>query len=87
MATFALGAAFAGLAGGVVAPISDVSPVMGMAFITVLAGGAEIVTGTALASTLFAFINEIVSFKPTPVIGEVALLLAAVVLIRIRPQG
>ena len=92
MATFALGAAFAGLAGGVLAPISGVSPVMGgafiaKAFITVLGGGAAIVTGTSLASILFGFINTIVSFKSTPVIGEVALLLTAVVMIRILPQG
>jgi branched-chain amino acid transport system permease protein len=92
MTTFALGAASAGLAGGVLAPISGVSPVMGAAFIakafiTVLGGGAAIVTGTSLASALFGFINSIVSFKSTPVIGEVALLLAAVVMIRILPQG
>lgn len=92
MATFALGAALAGLAGGVLAPISGVSPVMGAAFIakafiTVLGGGAAIVTGTSLASVIFGFINTIVSFKSTPVIGEVALLLAAVVMIRILPQG
>ena len=36
---------------------------------------------------IFGFINEIVSFKTTPVIGEVALLVAAVVMIRILPQG
>ena len=92
MATFALGAALAGLAGGVLAPISGVSPVMGAAFIakafiTVLGGGAAIVTGTSFASVIFGFINTIVSFKSTPVIGEVALLLAAVVMIRILPQG
>lgn len=92
MATFALGAALAGLAGGVLAPVSGVSPVMGAAFIakafiTVLGGGAAIITGTGLASALFGFINEIVSFKSTPVMGEVALLAAAIIMIRILPQG
>ncbi|SNB79501.1 amino acid/amide ABC transporter membrane protein 1, HAAT family [Arboricoccus pini] len=92
MSTFALGAALAGLAGGVLAPISGVSPVMGAAFIakafiTVLGGGAAIITGTGLASMIFGFINEIVSFKSTPVLGEVALLAAAIVMIRILPQG
>ncbi|GAB0116455.1 branched-chain amino acid ABC transporter permease [Acidisoma sp. 7E03] len=92
MSTFALGAALAGLAGGILAPISGVSPVMGAAFIakafiTVLGGGAAIVTGTSFAATLFGFINTLVSFESTPVIGEVALLLAAVVMIRILPQG
>lgn len=92
MATFALGAGLAGLAGGVLAPISGVSPAMGAAyiaraFITVLGGGAAIITGTGLASSLFGTINELVAFKTTPVIGDVVLLMAAVLLIRVLPQG
>lgn len=92
MATFALGAGLAGLAGGVLAPISGVSPAMGAAyiaraFITVLGGGAAIITGTGLASSLFGSINELVAFKTTPVIGDVVLLVAAVLLIRVLPQG
>jgi urea transport system permease protein len=92
MATFALGAALAGLAGGVLAPISGVSPAMGgayiaRAFITVLGGGPAIVTGTGLASGLFGTINELVAFKTNPVVGNVALLAAAVLLIRVLPQG
>ncbi|GJE18631.1 ABC transporter permease subunit [Methylobacterium marchantiae] len=92
MATFGLGAALAGLAGGVLAPISGVSPAMGAAyisraFITVLGGGPAIVTGTGLASSVFGVINELVSFRTTPVIGDVALLVAAILLIRVLPQG
>ncbi len=76
----------------VLAPISGVSPAMGAAyiaraFITVLGGGPAIITGTGLASTLFGAINELVSFKTTPVIGDVALLTAAILLIRVLPQG
>ena len=92
MATFALGSALAGMAGAVLAPISGVSPVMGVAyitraFITVLGGGAAIVTGTGLASMLFGTIDELVSFKASPVIGSVAMLMTAVFLIRIFPTG
>jgi len=92
MVAFSLGSALAGLAGGVLAPISGVSPGMGAAyiakaFITVLGGGPAIITGTGLASTLFGLINELVSFQTTPVLGDVALLLAAIVIIRILPQG
>ena len=92
MATFALGSALAGLAGGVLAPISGVSPAMGAAyiakaFITVLGGGPAIITGTGLAASLFGFINELVSFQTTPIVGDVALLVAAVLLIRVLPQG
>jgi branched-chain amino acid transport system permease protein len=92
MATFGIGAALAGLAGGVLAPISGISATMGAAyvthaFITVLGGGAAFITGTALAATLFGTIDQIVSFRTSPVMGSVALLLAAMVLIRILPAG
>src|SRR5271155_918934 len=50
-------------------------------------GGAAIVTGTASASALFGAINQIATYATTPVFGEVALLAAAIVLIRVLPQG
>jgi branched-chain amino acid transport system permease protein len=90
--TFAFGAALAGLAGGVLAPVSGVFPTIGgsyigRAFITVISGGAAPLAGTATASLLFGVINQIATFLTNPVYGEVALLLAAIVLIRILPQG
>jgi urea transport system permease protein len=92
MVTFALGAGFAGLAGGVLAPVSGVSPVMGAAFIarafiTVLGGGPAIITGTGIASALFGTIDQFATFFTTPVFGQVALLLAAMIMIRFLPQG
>jgi branched-subunit amino acid ABC-type transport system permease component len=90
--TFGVGAALSGLAGGVLAPVSGVFPTIGVAyvaksFITVIGGGAAIVTGTASASILFGAINQIATYATTPVFGEVALLAAAIVLIRVLPQG
>ena len=90
--TFGLGAALTGLAGAVVAPVSGVFPTIGAAyvakcFITVIGGGASIVMGTAAASTLFGAVNQIATYVTTPVFGEVALLAAAIVLIRALPQG
>jgi branched-chain amino acid transport system permease protein len=90
--TFGIGAALSGLAGGVLAPVSGVFPTIGVAyiakaFITVIGGGAEIVTGTASAAALFGTINQLATFATTPVFGEVALLAAAIVLIRLLPQG
>jgi branched-subunit amino acid ABC-type transport system permease component len=90
--TFGIGAALTGLAGGVLAPVSGVFPTIGVAyvaksFITVIGGGAAIVTGTATASALFGAINQLATYATTPVFGEVALLAAAIVLIRILPQG
>lgn len=90
--TFGVGAALSGLAGGVLAPVSGVFPTIGVAyiakaFITVIGGGAAIVAGTVSAASLFGAINQLATFATTPVFGEVALLGAAIVLIRLLPQG
>ena len=90
--TFGVGAALTGLAGAVVAPVSGIFPTIGAAyvakcFITVIGGGASIVMGTTAASTLFGAVNQIATYVTTPVFGEVALLAAAIVLIRAMPQG
>jgi branched-subunit amino acid ABC-type transport system permease component len=90
--TFGIGAALSGLAGGVLAPVSGVFPTIGVAyvaksFITVIGGGAAIVSGTASASTLFGAVNQFATFATTPVFGEVALLAAAIIRIRLLPQG
>jgi branched-chain amino acid transport system permease protein len=90
--TFGIGAALSGLAGAVLAPVSGVFPTIGVAyiaksFITVIGGGAAILSGTVSASALFGTINQLATFATTPVFGEVALLAAAIVLIRLLPQG
>ncbi len=90
--TFGVGAALTGLAGAVLAPVLGVFPTIGAAyvaksFITVIGGGAAIVTGTTSASILFGAINQLATYATTPVFGEVALLAAAIVLIRVLPQG
>ena len=92
MATFGIGAAFAGLAGGILAPITGVVPGMGAfligkAFITVVTGGAAVVAGTLSASGILGSISQAVTFATTPVYGDAALLLVALVLLRLLPQG
>jgi urea transport system permease protein len=92
MITFAVGAALSGLAGGLLAPLTGVVPTMGgafiaKAFITVIGGGPAILAGLVGASTFFGAINQIAAFLTTPVFGEVALLFAAIVMLRLLPQG
>ncbi|RMF39607.1 MAG: branched-chain amino acid ABC transporter permease [Alphaproteobacteria bacterium] len=92
MITFGLGAAVSGLAGGLLAPITGVLPTIGVvyiakAFITVISGGQAILAGTASASVLLGGVNGIVAFITGPTIGEVALLLLAIVLLRLMPTG
>ena len=90
--TFALGAAISGLAGGLMAPLIGLTPTSGgqfiaKSFITVISGGASVVTGTLSASTLFGLVSKGVEWLSTPVWGELALLLVAIVLLRLMPQG
>ena len=92
MWTFTVGAALSGLAGGVLAPLTGLLPSSGgayiaKAFITVITGGAAVITGTLSSSVIFGAINQVVSFGSTPVIGEIAMLAFAVVLLRLMPQG
>lgn len=90
--TFVLGAALSGLAGGLLAPLSGVIPTMGgnyvaRAFVTVITGGGTMVTGTLAAATLMGPTEAIFSLLATPVVGQAALLLVAVVLLRFLPRG
>lgn len=92
MITFGLGAAVSGLAGGLLAPITGVLPTIGAtyiakAFITVISGGTAILAGTTAGSILLGGINGIFSFIAGSTFGEIALLLAAIILLRLMPRG
>ncbi len=92
MVTFTAGAALSGLAGGVLAPLTGLLPSVGgiyiaKAFITVISGGAAVILGTLSSSVIFGVINQVVSFASTPVIGEIAMLALAIILLRLMPQG
>jgi urea transport system permease protein len=92
MWTFTVGAALSGLAGGALAPLTGLLPSVGgsyiaKSFITVITGGAAIITGTVSSSLIFGTVNQIVSFASMPVVGEIAMLVLAIVLLRLMPQG
>ena len=92
MITFTAGAALAGLAGGVLAPLTGLLPTsggayIGKAFITIVTGGAAVIAGTLSSSVIFGVVSQVVSFASTPVIGEIAMLALAIVLLRLMPQG
>ena len=92
MATFCFGSALSGLAGAVLAPLVGLVPTSGgayiaKAFITVIAGGPSLIAGLFSSASFFGVVNQVFTFAVSPVIGEVALLTAAVVLLRLLPQG
>jgi branched-subunit amino acid ABC-type transport system permease component len=92
MATFAFGAALAGAGGALLAPLAGVVPGMGSAYIarafmTVVVGGPGVLTGTSLASSLLGSIEYGVSYATTPFFGVGALLIAAILILRVMPTG
>jgi len=92
MITFGLGAAVSGLAGGLLAPMTGVLPTIGAtyiakAFITVISGGSAILAGTTAGSILLGGLNGIFSFIAGSTFGEIALLIAAILLLRLMPRG
>lgn len=92
MYTFTAGAALSGLAGGVLAPLTGLLPSSGgayiaKAFITVITGGAAVVSGTLSSAIIFGTVNQLVSFAAHPVIGELAMLALAIILLRLMPKG
>ena len=92
MATFFCGSALSGLAGAVFAPLVGLVPTSGgayiaEAFITVIIGGPALVAGLLSSAGLLGLISQVFTFAISPVIGEMALLVAAVILLRLLPQG
>ena len=90
--TFAFGSALAGAAGALLAPLVGVMPTMGQAYIarafmTVIVGGPGVLSGTAAASVLLGGAENIVSYLSTPFFGQGALLVLAIVLLRVLPTG
>jgi urea ABC transporter permease protein UrtB len=90
--TFGLGAALAGLAGGLYAPTMTMVPTMGATFIvesfvTVVVGGADIFVGAAPAAAILALIKTALTAWYGQLFGQIGLLLTVIVVIRILPGG
>jgi branched-chain amino acid transport system permease protein len=92
MLTFGFGSAITGFAGAVLVPVVGAAPNMGIyfiakSFITVIAGGPLPITGTIGASALFGSIDAVIAVTWSPVVAEIAVLLVAIVLLRLLPSG
>ena len=93
MLTFSLGAGLAGFSGALLAPTASIMPFMGQqfvapAFITVVVGGAaNVISGAVGSSVLLSLVRTPVGFYFGACLGLVALLLAALIIIRLMPSG
>lgn len=91
--TFSLGAGLAGLSGALLAPTSTIAPFMGQqfvapAFITVVVGGAaNVLSGAVGSSVLLSAIKTPIGMAFGAFLGTVALLVSALIIIRIMPDG
>ena len=90
--TFAFGAALAGLAGAVMAPLMSVDPQMGVgflipAFLSILVGGTGTLLGTLLGTTLIAGAGTVVASVWTQITAQIVVFALAIVVIRLFPQG
>ncbi|MGY9048624.1 ABC transporter permease [Puniceibacterium antarcticum] len=90
--TFGLGAALAGLAGGLYAPTMTMVPTMGStfmveSFVTVVVGGADIFVGAAPAAAILALIKAGLTAWYGQLFGQIGLLVTVILVIRILPGG
>jgi len=90
--TFAFGAALAGLAGAVMAPLMSVDPQMGVgflipAFLSILVGGTGSLLGTVLGTTLIASAGTVVASVWTQIAAQLVVFGLAIVVIRLFPRG
>lgn len=92
MLTFGIGAAITGLGGAMIAPLVGVVPTMGagfiaQAFMTVVSGGPLIVSGTIASGLLLGITNSLVSYFATAFLGQATLLIVAIIVLRLCPDG
>ncbi|WP_276255836.1 urea ABC transporter, permease protein UrtB [Halomontanus rarus] len=92
LSTFAIGSALAGLTGALYAPTRSVGPEFGQeyvveAFVTVVVGGASVIVGTSLAGGLLALVKSGATNQWGQFIGLAAMLVTAIVAIRLMPDG
>lgn len=90
--TFAMGSAFAGLAGAVLLPVIPAAPNMGFAlamkgFLSVVAAGPAILTGTAVSVTALGSSSALVASYGSRVLGDLLFFGATMLLLYKFPRG
>ena len=90
--SFGIGTGLAGLCGALYAPTMTLIPTMGATFIiesfvTVVVGGANVLLGTAPAGAILAVIRTALNATSGQVIGQIGMLVAVILIIRVLPDG
>jgi len=87
-----IGAALAGLAGGLVAPLGNINPHMGhnvivTAFIVTIVGGVGSLSGAVLAAVIYAMFHAFVTVYFGATIATICGLVLMVIVLIVRPTG
>ncbi len=90
--TFSYGAALAGLAGAVLAPLISIDPQMGLgflvpAFLSILVGGLGTITGPIIGAGLVGATDNLTATLFSPVWAQLVVFVAAIIVIRLFPRG
>ena len=82
----------AGATGGLYAPTMTLVPTMGSqfiteAFVTVVTGGGDVFLGAAPAGVILGFIRAVMTTWQGQLAGQIGLLIAVIIVIRVLPRG
>jgi urea transport system permease protein len=91
-AAFALGAAMAGLAGALIAPIFVAAPGMGLrwlvpAFLVVIVGGMGSIYAAVVGGIAIALVQSVGEYFLPISLAQVVVFLVAILVVRLRPRG
>lgn len=87
-----IGAALAGVAGALTAPLVEPEPIMGhgvivSAFIIIIVGGVGSLSGAVLAAVLYALVKTFVTTYADGVLADIVGLLLMLVVLVVKPTG
>jgi urea transport system permease protein len=92
MAAFALGAALAGFAGALIAPLVSIVPTMGadfvvQSFLVVIVGGTTELVGALGGSALIGGTRSLLTANLSATVAQMIVLALAMIIVLLRPQG
>jgi branched-chain amino acid transport system permease protein len=92
MIAIGVGTALAGLAGGLIAPLTNINPHMGhnvivTAFIVTIVGGVGSLSGAVLAAILYAMFHTLVTVYLGGTIATISGLVLMVIVLIVKPTG
>lgn len=87
-----IGAAYAGMAGALTAPLVTVTPLMGhsvivTAFVVIIVGGVGSLGGAVIASIIYAIVHTVVTTFYDGVLADIAGLALMLIVLIVKPTG